>query len=297
MAFDHKTPLGRGLAPGRRRLSMPVVHVSFGTEEFRQSLTLLRASAERYGIHDVRFYSPDHGVIQRLQRDHPRVMAAPRGAGYWLWKPHVIADTLSNVADGTVVAYTDAAIVYAADPSPVLAATIVAPVVTFLNPARNAYQARYTKRDCFVLLEADRPAEWRRWQLDASTILFRAGEKSRSFVAKWAAACENEHVLTDAPNVCGLPNLDGFVDHRHDQSVLTILAARHRFRPLRPAKWSPSGSNSDYSIFYHHRQRTPIDDEAFDGRLAALRLGLWPRRQQAAVVSGEIGRADTRSDG
>jgi hypothetical protein len=28
-------------------------------------------------------------------------------------------------------------------------------------------------------------------------------------------------------NVCGLPNYPGFEDHRHDQSVLSLLARKH----------------------------------------------------------------------
>lgn len=261
---------------GRRPLQ-PVVHVSFGTAGFEQSLALLRSSAEQYGIGDVRLYSADHDVIGRLRRDHPRIMAAPRGAGYWLWKPHVIADTLATVTDGTVVVYTDATVVYGADPSPILALARTVPIVTFLNPARNAFQFRYTKRDCFVLLDADRPSEWNRWQLDAFAIVFRACDESRSFVAEWAAACGDERVLTDAPNACGLPNLDGFVDHRHDQSVLTIIAGRRGHRPFPPLKWTPKLPFASGHVFYHHRERTPADGEAFDTRLAALRLGLWPR--------------------
>jgi hypothetical protein len=36
--------------------------------------------------------------------------------------------------------------------------------------------------------------------------------------------CEDVRMVSDLPNTQGLPNLPSFSDHRHDQSLLTILA-------------------------------------------------------------------------
>src|SRR3546814_3032631 len=41
-----------------------------------------------------------------------------RGFGYWLWKPFIIADAMDSVPDGTILMYTDAAVVYQADAAP-----------------------------------------------------------------------------------------------------------------------------------------------------------------------------------
>ena len=69
-------------------------------------------------------------------------MAQPRGAGYWLWKPHIIADTLAAVPDGTLVIYTDAAVVYAQDPSSLFAQAALQPISIFRNRMGNALHHR-----------------------------------------------------------------------------------------------------------------------------------------------------------
>ena len=46
------------------------------------------------------------------------------------------------------------------------------------------------------------------------------------FFAEWLRHAQDERNLTDAPNQCGLPNYPGFVEHRHDQSILSLLGRR-----------------------------------------------------------------------
>ncbi len=54
-----------------------------------------------------------------------------------------------------------------------------------------------------------------------------------ALVAEWLESCRDRRVLTDEPNTCGLPNLPGFVDHRHDQSVLSLQAGRRNLELFR----------------------------------------------------------------
>lgn len=72
----------------------------------------------------------------------------------------------------------------------------------------------------------DEPRLHRGQMLDASLLVLVNHERSRAFVREWLAACTQSRILTDEPNVCGLANLPGFLDHRHDQSVLSLLATR-----------------------------------------------------------------------
>jgi hypothetical protein len=52
--------------------------------------------------------------------------------------------------------------------------------------------------------------------------------------------CRDPRVVSDQPNRCGLPNLPGFIAHRHDQSILTNLVVKHGLRcPGHPAEETP----------------------------------------------------------
>jgi hypothetical protein len=51
-------------------------------------------------------------------------------------------------------------------------------------------------------------------------------------VQEWLAGCEDQRILTDISNACGLPNFPDFVEHRHDQSVLTLCAIKFGYDGL-----------------------------------------------------------------
>jgi hypothetical protein len=252
--------------------SIGVVHVTFGTAHFIQSLFRLRRSARRFGIDDVRVYHPAHTAVRRATEENRQIFWQPRGAGYWLWKPYILLDTIDKVQKGTIIIYTDAGHRYIGDPFPLIAPTATRDIVLFHNNDHNL-QRHWTKRDCFTLMQADTPEYWDALQLDASIQVYRAGETARSFLVELLAAMRDARVLTDEPNVCGLPNLEGFRDHRHDQSILTILATKHRIETFPSPKivvktnraterQSRIGPTKDHLpkhrdiVFEHHRLRT-----------------------------------------
>ncbi len=65
--------------------------------------------------------------------------------------------------------------------------------------------------------------------MPSSGNIFRmeANQKALMFLREWLEYCSDLRVITDDPNTCGLPNLDGFRSHRHDQSILTNLTLKH----------------------------------------------------------------------
>jgi hypothetical protein len=83
-------------------------------------------------------------------------------------------------------------------------------------------QSTWTKRDCFHYMGCDSPEFWNAPHIQATFSLW-SGEAAIEFVAEWLRWCRDARCLTDQPNECGKPNLPGFRDHRHDQSILTNL--------------------------------------------------------------------------
>jgi hypothetical protein len=160
-------------------------------------------------------------------------MRQARGGGYWLWKPNIILDALQNSEDGTVVMYTDAAMHMVADPASLLSYALDHPIMLFEHtfPLPNGPvqypMGSWTKRDAFVLLDAERPECHRQQQLWAGLQIYRNGPEARAFVREVVDAVADARVLTDRPNSQGLDNLPGFREHRHDQSVVSIVAWRH----------------------------------------------------------------------
>jgi hypothetical protein len=116
--------------------------------------------------------------------------------------------------------------------------------------------------------------------LDASILVLRKSMRTMEFVDEWLGYARVQEILTDCPNVSGLANLDGFVDHRHDQAVLSLIAAKHDIQLFRgpsrfgnhakspewrvPGEWlrAPYGADRVYAaslygtIIDHHRLKS-----------------------------------------
>src|SRR5262249_22978056 len=144
--------------------------------------------------------------------------------------------------------------------------------------------SKWTKRDCFVFMDCDESRHHRGQMVDASFMLLVKTERSIAFIREWFLYCSQRHLLTDQPNICGSPNLPDFVEHRHDQSILSLMANRDGIELFRhpsqhgnhlkeeryrePGEWTryPYGSrgiyyNSPYkTLLYHHRCKTGRPD-------------------------------------
>lgn len=244
---------------------MRAQHITFANHRFAWSAIGLQRSVRRWGL-SSRLYTPLSAPVRQLQREHPEIMSARRGAGYWLWKSHIILDALNRARDGDIILYTDAGTSMVADPWPLLRLLESGDPIMLFEPARHEDGSAslplsdWTKRDCFVVLDADGPAYWTRQQLSSGFQAYRAGQRSRDFVAAWAAACRDSRLLTDQPNVMGLPNLPGFRDHRHDQAILSILAAKADL-PLYPdpSQYGHHVQGASYGqILDLHRRSSPL---------------------------------------
>jgi hypothetical protein len=256
------------------------IHITFATAQFSQSRRVLRRSARRYGV-NLRIYGPEHPIVRLAHDENPKIMSRKdRGAGYWLWKPYIILDTLTSVPEGTLVLYTDVAVTYIADPSKLFEFAASRDVTLFDNLARFK-QEDWTKRDCFVLLDADAEPYWNRTQLDAAFQIYRAGTPAIEFVQACKRAMRDSRILTDEPNVCGRPDPPGVrEDHRHDQSVLTIFTVRYGLPSFRSPSRQPAATESAPSypqVFFHHRRR----DVRFDKHVRDWLKGRYHRPRQS----------------
>ncbi|CAI5948221.1 unnamed protein product [Closterium sp. NIES-64] len=91
----------------------------------------------------------------------------------------------------------------------------------------NFVEACWTKMDVFLLLNCtDENICMKSAQVDAGFSVWRRGRQSIQFAGQWLGYMEDPRVSTDLPNQLGRPNHACFMDHRHDQSALGLLAKR-----------------------------------------------------------------------
>ncbi|MEO8361009.1 MAG: glycosyltransferase [Vicinamibacteria bacterium] len=226
---------------------------------------------------------------------HDAVLSEAEGAGYWLWKPRIILDALEAAAPDDVVVYIDAGARLRRPLAPLIALAHRHDAVLMANDHANA---PYVKRDAYVLTGTDGPEAQAARQLDASLMLWRNTEASRSLVTAWLRACEDPRALTDRPSACGLPELPSFRSHRHDQALLSLIVGRDR----RAYRLAIMPRPVKYRFLEHHRRRIPvvpialwylIHDGPWEWNRAREREKDVGRRRRAGVVARLQGSACT----
>ncbi len=203
--------------------------ITFATDNFRKNAEALKASALAAEFDEAIIFSPDDLKATKFYRENKKILDQKRGAGYWLWKPYIIRKCLRSAAKEDILFYCDAgqSAYYRFETRPnrlikrVAASdkgVLLGPVIPHLGVLEE-----WTKRDCLILLNAD-DKKIRTKPIIMTWSLWTATDFSFSFLDKWLQACCDDRCLTDLPNTLGQANYPKFKDHRHDQSILSILA-------------------------------------------------------------------------
>jgi hypothetical protein len=212
--------------------------ITFGTDDFSNAQQRLTRSALECGRIDyVCAFSPEDIRSTAFYAAHRDILDLPRGAGYWLWKPFLILERLAAVTEGDFVMYCDCGrgngfrFLRAVDPLLEWADTLGEGAMPGISVPQYGSNAKWTKRDCFVYMDCDTERFWHHPQIQATHSVWKKTRATTDFVTTWLRHCSDSRIITDAPNTCGLNNLPDFVEHRHDQSVLTnlVIAAGRPF--------------------------------------------------------------------
>ena len=186
-------------------------------------------SALSVGFQEAHVARPAEMLATDFGKRNSYILNQRRGGGYWLWKPFIIATALRAMGDTDVLFYCDAGrsgyYRFARFPSVLVdrvrreeQGILLGPAIPHLGPL-----SCWTKRDCLVLMAADLPTIANA-PLVYTWSLWRPTRRAFEVLEAWQHYCEDRRCLTDDANVCGLPNYPDFRAHRHDQSILSILA-------------------------------------------------------------------------
>lgn len=209
--------------------------VTYATPRFRHRQIVLGLSARWNGIcKTVTHWTPGDLLAAGFDSTFPGISLAERGSGFWSWKPFVIQQTLRSVPTGDWVFYCDVGRRFPykmldRDLRPFVDWTLAGSqdfLPGLVVPWRGPMSA-WTKRDAFVLTGMDQPEVHRLAPVQASFSLWRAGDRSMAFLEQWQDWCSRRELISDDPNTCGLPDLPDYIEHRHDQALLTLCC--HRF--------------------------------------------------------------------
>lgn len=221
-----------------------VVHVNFAdgcceAEQKQSSETALVFGADesrplRGDFLDDDFKQRNHALLTFNRTPELTQHKTPTGKiGYYVWKAYVVLKTLEDPSlpwDTTVVAWTDAGIHFVGDMKPLIQKYLrTSDVAATRTPM---LEGDFSKRDAFLLLDADYQTIIETNQVATGFILLRKTQLAINFARQWLRACEDPRIMTEEPSVLGAPDYFTFKNNNDDQTAFSLLFKKHGFHPF-----------------------------------------------------------------
>ncbi len=168
-----------------------------------------------------------------------------KGGGFWLWKPYIIADTLSKMAENDILVYCDAGCTLQKSDKWNEYFSLVKNTnilffqyqsdkdygwskfnPDFIDSPKIKYWAKRELVEHFVEFKMDLITE--KNKLLAGFIIIRNTAASRSIINDWLQLMlYYPHLVADLFIHERTAQLEHFSQHRHDQSVISIIARNY----------------------------------------------------------------------
>jgi hypothetical protein len=177
----------------------------------------------RFNDIDTEFYKKNKHILDQ-----------PRGAGYWLWKYYFAVKLLNDpaISEEDIIFYCDSGSEFINSINPMVEVfnRDNLSIMTFLQLHKSSF---WTKRDAFVYTNSDEPKYTDTGQRVGGFFMFKKDKTSIKFFNELLKYGQDYRIITDSPNECGLPNYPNFRDHRHDESLISIMAKKYGLYPYR----------------------------------------------------------------
>ena len=204
-----------------------------GKQAYLDAATRLKKQIESLNVFDeVISFTPDdlkkddtfweqHGNFIELNK---------KGYGYWIWKSYIINSVLGTMNEGDILFYADSGCEAHARKRDYLLQSInrietdSQPIYFSKLRGSKFRESRWTKNDVFDKIDISSNNRVKRTaQNQAGILLIRKCAISEELISEWdkLTKIDNYHLVDDTPS--STPNHHGFMQHRHDQSILSVL--------------------------------------------------------------------------
>ncbi len=205
-----------------------IVFIAFANSAFSKTIERLKKqifNCENNPFTECHFYSEKDLDKEFLKNLKPWLYR--RGYGYWRWKSYLVEKTFKTLSDGDILIYADAGCNFNSK--------ALNRLQEYFQIVRNSksgilvfsdkyLEYQYCKSDTAAFLNVLHSKEiMHGYQTLSGLFILIKNKNSNHFIQRWKEICINHpDLITDKSSQ--IPNLKGFIEHRHDQSIFSILA-------------------------------------------------------------------------
>lgn len=210
-----------------------ITFVTFGTPDFAAPLNILIADATQCGYFDrvIAYNSEDLKKTTEYLNLPPAIKNAKRGWGYWWWKPFIIRQEMERAEVNDLIFYSDAGRHHGGSRIDGYVRFIIERYrqTGFVGVEAPHYgpNQMWTKPECFDAMACNSGAFKDCYQIQATFSMWKKTPANMKILAEWEHFCRLPAAVADPESPPKIPG-HCFRDHRHDQSIITLLTRKHQ---------------------------------------------------------------------
>lgn len=216
-----------------------LVFITFGgpTENFHKRVKELTLQVGNFNIFNdiIGFTETDLKNDNNFWNKHGEFLNNnERGYGYWLWKSYIILKTLNQLNNNDIIIYSDVGCHFNINEKDKL--------IEYINILNNSnygilsfqmnwQEKQWNKGDLFKYFNENNIDIEKiniiknSGQHHATFMLIKKNDHSINLINKWYELCSNYNFIDDSPSIEN--NDSEFIEHRHDQSIFSLLIKIH----------------------------------------------------------------------
>lgn len=241
--------------------------LSFASSNLTNSLKRIGLQAKKLEIYDEIILANESLLETDFKHRFGSILKKEiRGYGYWCWKPQIIKQTLEKMENGDILHYADAGchlnprgisrlkdyFLYASiSDTGILAFQSKLPEFPLEYNGANPLDQRdfkWVKGDLLDYFDVRFKEEVINTEtIGAGIIFIKKNKKSMAIIKAWNEVISKNFSLLD-DSASKSPNLEGFIEHRHDQAIFSILSKIYKVETI-----------SSYEYFYPKKNSKRAD--------------------------------------
>jgi hypothetical protein len=223
---------------------MTKIHfITFGgpSSNFHDAVIRLCEQARTFQIFDTITGYTEHDLVNDQvfwQKHGDFLLKNRRGLGYWIWKPYLIHKRLMEIDDNDILLYLDCGCELNLQGKPRLLELItLAKEKRILMTDTGHPELHYTKQDLIDFMGMKHHPMLCHNQAQACIVMMKKCDITMQLYEEYYRICHNYHLIDDTPSKN--PNYLGFIEHRHDQSVFSLLVKKYNLfnHDIDPTYW------------------------------------------------------------
>lgn len=228
-----------------------IIFLSFGSQKFYNSLKRIKEEAESFYIFDHILIYNEYDLMKfdNFSFKHKDfVFNNNRGYGYWIWKSFLVKQVMKGMNENDILVYADSGCT--------LNKKGVKRLFEYFNIVNNSQfgilsfqleshlvEKKYTKMDVFYNLNCLEDKYLNSIQLMATSFILRKCSHTEYLISEWYNNCCIYKYIDDTESI--LNNDTNFVEHRHDQSIFSLIRKKFGTEIIDDETWF---GNLDWNI-------------------------------------------------